>query len=151
MSWVTPQEVLNRFIDADKPDVTDAVLLTLIEDVEDAVLEIFPNLQSRIDAMAIPLARVKRVVSQVVIRSWKISQEYRASYSEASGPFSHGAGYGSGEAGKGIRLTDDEIKSLSDRKKAGIIMVSTAPNAHSHARPWAYVTGSGWQEWGDCD
>lgn len=141
-TWITPQDVLNRWISGGAPSATSPILLTLIEDAEDAVLEIFPTIQIRIDSGDLPLVRVVRVISSVVIRAYNIGQEYRTSFSEATGPFSHGASYADG-AGKSITLTEDEIKSLSPDRTKRAFSVSMAPQAHSH-RPW-------WNAGVDCD
>ena len=140
--WVEAQDVLNRWIGGGAPAVNSPVLETLIEDVEDAVLEIFPSIQIRIDSTELPLSRMKRVIAGVVIRYWNVGQEFRTSYSETTGPFAHGASYATG-AGKGIKLTDDEIKSLSPDRTKRAFTVSMAPRAHSH-HPW-------WDGGYDCD
>jgi hypothetical protein len=130
--WVTAQDVLDRWKDGAKPNITSASLLTLIQDVEDAVLEVFPRIQERIDSGDLHLRTVVRVVSYAVIRIWNIGQEYRGSFSEATGPFSHSASY-TGGAGEGVSLTDAEIKSLSPDRTKRAMSISMAPHARSRS------------------
>lgn len=130
-TWLTSEDVITRWIGPSAPLADSPTLLTMIEDAEDAVLEVYPRIQERIDANTLPLNRVKRVVAGVVIRAYKIAQEYRTSYSEATGPFSHSVSMGT-DFSRNISLTDEEIRTLAPERGKRAISVSMAPHMHSN-------------------
>ncbi|MEV0267717.1 hypothetical protein AB0H43_02995 [Hamadaea sp. NPDC050747] len=68
MTWATPTDVRDRWLGPGPLKATDPQLVTLIADAEDGVLREFPTIQARIDAATLPLARVVKVVSRMVIR-----------------------------------------------------------------------------------
>lgn len=130
-AWITPEDIITRWINSDgaptgAPAADSDTLLTMIEDAEDAVLQVYPRIQERIDANTLPLIRVKRVVAGVVIRTYKLAQEYRTSFSEATGPFSHSVAMGT-DFSRNIALTDEEIKTLAPERGKQAISVSMAP------------------------
>lgn len=141
--WVTPTDVLDRWINGSQPDENSKTLAVLIDDAEDAVLMAFPDMQDRIDSLEMPLNRLKRVIAGVVIRVYKIGQEYRASYSETTGPFSH-SGSVTDSNPRNITLTDEELRTLAP-KRSTVFSVSMAPRMRSpyvfDEGPW--VRGSG--------
>lgn len=143
-TWVTPQDVLDRWISGDQPHETSKVLMTLIEDAEDAVLEVFPAIQLRLDNFELPLNRLKRVIASVVIRGYK-TQEYRTSFSETTGPFSISGSMGE-KTPRGIMLTDEEIKTLSPAGTSNkAVSVSVAPHMHSgRGYDYLWVDGGLW-------
>lgn len=130
-AWITPEDIITRWIGLGAPAADSATLLTMMEDAEDAVLEVYPRIQERIDANTLPLNRVKRVVAGVVIRAYKIAQEYRASYSEATGPFSHSVSMGA-DFSRNIALTDEEIRTLAPERGKRAMSISMAPRMHSN-------------------
>lgn len=129
--WTTPADITSRWVGAYAPDTTSAVLLTFIDDAEDEILRVFPRIQERIDANTLPLNRVKRVVAGVVIRAWKVAQEYRNSFSENTGPFAQSGSF-SENIPRVIKLTEDEINTLSPESTKKVFTVSMAPFAHSN-------------------
>jgi hypothetical protein len=106
----------------------------MIEDAEDAVLEVFPRIQERIDANTLPLNRLKRVVAGVVIRTYKLAQEYRTSYSEATGPFSHSVSMGN-DFSRNVSLTEEEIRTLSPERNKRAMSLTMAPRMRQNNDP----------------
>lgn len=125
--WVTPEDVTSRWLGGGVPAVNSPILATLIEDAEDAVLEVYPRIQERIDGGTLPLNRVKRVVSGVVIRAYKIASDYRNSYSETTGPFSQSGSFSDGTP-RTISLTEEEIRTLAPNRTKQAFTVSMAAN-----------------------
>lgn len=112
MNWTTPEMVLKRWVSDGAPQADSDTFTTLIDDAEDCILKVYPNIQERIDNGSMPIKRVQRVVSQVVIRYYKLMNEVRSYYSETTGPFSQAGNIDAGLP-KGMSLTQDEIDSLS--------------------------------------
>lgn len=112
MSWTTPANVLSRWVGTNAPAEASPILLELIADAEDEILRHFPNIQTRITSAALPVRRVQRVVSDVVRRAYQMGGDYRLSYSEATGPFSHSASFGA-DTPRVVRLTSEEIAMLA--------------------------------------
>ena len=116
--WATAETVLSRWIGSGAPNASSSTLTTLIEDTEDEILRIFPAIQARIDSNELPLSRVQRVISQVVQRAYRLSGEYRTSFSEATGPFSHSGTYDSSTP-RTVSLTEEEKAVLRPAQKPG--------------------------------
>lgn len=113
MTWVTPEEVITAWRGSEPPEADDAGLAKFIEYAEDAILQVYPGIQSRIDSGEIPAIRLERVVVSVVIRAWEVGFNPQTSFSETIGSFSMAGSFASGV--KGIYLTKEEIASLAPR------------------------------------
>ena len=107
MAWATEADVLDRWV-GDNPPAIELVQ-TWIADAETLVAFEYPDIQTRIDDLTLPLARVKLVVSRMVIRALRNPDNIRQT---ASGPFS--TTYAGDEPG-GLQLTD------ADRKLLGVV------------------------------
>lgn len=136
--WVTPEDVISRWLGGGSPSVDSPILATLIEDAEDAVLEVYPRIQERIDSGLLPINRVKRVVAGVVIRAYKIASEYRNSFSETTGPFSQSGSF-SEQTPRTISLTDEEIRTLAPNRVKQAFTVSMAPNSHPGRQSYRWL------------
>lgn len=131
--WVEPEHVLNRWLSGSRPEETSETLLTLIDDAEDEVLRIFPDMQERVAVGDMPLMRLQRVISEIIIRCYKIGQEYRSSYSETTGPFSHSGSMADAKP-RNVSLTEDEIRILSPKSGKKAFMVTLMPQWDEY--PW---------------
>lgn len=129
-TWVNPADVISRWVGGGAPTEASTTLATLIGDAEDEVLRHYPRIQERIDEGSLPLRRVQKVVSEAVIRAYKIAGDYRSSFSETTGPFSHSGSYGENTP-RGVRLTNEEIAALAPVEDAVVTMVNMAPRARS--------------------
>lgn len=110
--WVTPQEVLNRWLPAgSEPTNETDRLAIIIADIEDSILSRIPGIQTRIDSGDLRINTVKRVVSGAVIRVWKTEYNPLSSYSETEGPFSM-SGSMNERVSRGASITDDELQEL---------------------------------------
>lgn len=149
--WITPQDVLDRWIGGGAPSLNSPQLTTIISDVEDAAAEAVPELGKSITEERLPLQRVKRILSGIVIRHYKRGYEVRASFSETTGPFSHSASFASDRT-PGISLSDEEIASLTvdHSENARAFSVDMAPGAfipntsyYSDRNPYPWESYSG--------
>ncbi|WP_054953088.1 hypothetical protein [Flaviflexus massiliensis] len=74
----TPQDIRDRwFSRTTKLTLTDEQLRTVIGDVEDVVLQEFPNIREDIDEVTLPARRVTRVVARIAIRFLKNPDGWR--------------------------------------------------------------------------
>lgn len=138
--WTAPADVTSRWILDEPVPVDDAKLTTLLEDVEDAILGEFPDIQARIDAQTLPLARVKRVAARVVIRHLRNPDGVRQAQ-EQTGPFGSQIMYGGAEPGA-LALTDEDRAELSGASAARAFTIDTTPNAATYNPIVDFVTGS---------
>lgn len=124
--WATADDVKGRWLTGEIP-ATDTQLVTLIGDAEDIIVGEFPNIQADIDAGAVPMGRVARVVSRMVIRLLRNPEGLRQ-VQETTGPTAGGYTYGGDHPGE-LYLTDDDRRDLAG-KKAGrrAFTVSTIPS-----------------------
>lgn len=127
MSWVSPQDILDRWVGPGAPDDED-LTQALINDAESVVLAEYPRIQARITDGALPLSTVVMVVSRMVMRVLRNPEGL--SYSQMStGPFSQGKNYGTGNAD--IWMTSDEEQLLAPKRKGKAYEV----NLGAHALP----------------
>lgn len=110
MPWTTPQDVKDRWLLGDL-SVTDSQLVKLIGDAEDTVSSEFSDIQARIDAATLPLVRVQKIVSRIVIRHIRNPEGIRQ-VSETTGPFTGSRTYGGAEPGA-MYLTDEDRAELA--------------------------------------
>ena len=128
MSWVSPQDILDRWVGAGAPDDEDLVQ-ALINDAEAVVLAEYPRIQDRITAGKLPLSTVVMVVSRMVMRVLRNPEGL--SYSQMStGPFSQGKNYGSGGS-IDIWMTSEEEELLAPKRKGKAFELDLG----SHALP----------------
>lgn len=74
----TAGDIRDRWISkASKLTLTDGQLQTVIEDVEDVILQEFPNIRSEINEETLPARRVTRVVCRIAIRFLKNPDGWR--------------------------------------------------------------------------
>lgn len=128
-TWATPTDVLNRWVGDGAPAQASDTLLTFIADAEDEILRHFPKIQERIDRNELPLRRVQRVIADVVIRAYKVGNDYRSSYSETTGPFSHSGSY-SDNTPRSVKLTESDIAALAPDEQQ-TTMLNMAPYARA--------------------
>jgi hypothetical protein len=135
MAWAIAQDVRDRWI-GPALDVTDAQIDVLIEDAEDTILGEFADIQQRMDdyddpptpanPKAIPLARVIKVVSRIVMRHLR-NPEGRRSTSTGAGPFNESVTFGGDEPGI-LGLTDEDRRELSGIRSGQVAFtVNTTP------------------------
>ncbi len=140
MSWTVPDDVIDRWVgDAAPEDV--GLLQELIDDAEDAILVEYPTIELRIvgdtppatmPSDPLPIRRLRRVVSSMVIRHLRNPHGYRQ-FQETSGPFSRGATL-AGDTPGSLQLTDEERRMLgymaeSPRQKAFTVTPGTGETA----------------------
>jgi hypothetical protein len=126
MSWVSPQDILDRWVGAGAPDDLDLVQ-ALIEDAEAVVLAEYPRIQDRITADTLPLGTVVMVVSRMVMRVLR-NPEGLSYWQMNTGPFGQGKNYGS-NGGVDIWMTADENKLLAPKRKGKAFEIDLAPTA----------------------
>lgn len=122
--WATPTDVRDRWLGPNSLTATDEQLATLIGDAEDTVAREFPDVQARIDAGTLPLARVVKVVCRVVIRRLRNPEGIRQTQ-EGAGPYQVSRTYGGDEPGE-LYLTDDDRAELAPQRRRAF-SIDTAP------------------------
>lgn len=141
MSWVSPQDILDRWVGSGAPDDED-LTQALINDAESVVLAEYPRIQDRINDATLPLSTVVMVVSRMVMRVLRNPEGL--SYSQMStGPFSQGKNYGTGNAD--IWMTSDEVKLLAPKRKGKAFELDLGANALPGV-PVALMNGNGYIE-----
>lgn len=140
MAWTTPQDVKDRWLLGDVP-VTDQQLAVLIGDAEDTVGSEFADIQTRIDAATLPVARVQKVVARMVIRHIRNPEGIRQ-VSETTGPFTGSRTYGGAEPGA-MYLTDEDRAELAGVKTGQrAFSIDTIPSTSPYS-PF-FVPPVGW-------
>jgi len=117
MAWTTPQDIINRWPtkSSTPPEPDDVKLGIFIQEAEDAIEFQYPKIQDRIDSLELPLLRVVKVVSRVVIRAYEGAYSPLQSYQNSTGPFSQGGTFESGSK-KHVALTEEDIADLAPSK-----------------------------------
>lgn len=132
MAWTQPSDVRDRWIGELPQGVEDQYVATAIEDVEDQLIVMAPELVDQFGG-PIPLARVKRVVANVIVRHLRNPEGVRVR-SEATGPATASVTF-SGDDPGALMVTADDIEFLRGRrggdKAYGISMIP--PGAD---KPW---------------
>ena len=137
--WTEPGDVRARWI-GDPLDVDDTQLTTLLEDIEDTASAEFSDIQARIDAGTLPLARVKRVLSRVVIRHLRNPEGLRQSQ-EQTGPYGSQIMYGGAEPGA-LALTDEDRAELAGASVSRAFTIDTSPAGSTYDPIVEFVTGA---------
>lgn len=136
MTWTQPDDIVRRWRGGGEPDVDNPKLLVFIEDAEDAILKVYPNIQERIDDGSLPITRVKRVTASIIERAWKAAGNPLASYSRTAGPFSESGTYDEGV--KNIALSAADIEELAP-KTYRFTQIDVAPNMGVRGDPWVLI------------
>ena len=144
MSWVSPQDILDRWVGPGAPDDEDLVQ-ALINDAEAVVLAEYPAIQTRINNGTLPVQTLVMVVSRMTMRVLRNPEAL--SYSQmATGPFSQGKNYGSG-GGVDIWMTSEEEELLAPKRKGKAFALNLAPNALPGIPvPTSLMNGNGYIE-----
>lgn len=141
LQWTAPEDVKDRWILPEPVPVEDTKLTKLLEDAEDLALGEFPDIQDRIDAGTLPLARVKRVLARVVIRHLKNPKGLRQAM-DVTGPFTQQVMH-SGDAPGELALSDEDRAELGEAQSGRAFTIDTTPPAP------IYGTGpEGWLAYG---
>lgn len=141
MAWTAPQDVKDRWLLGDFP-VPDAQLAVLIADAEDTVGSEFSDVQVRIDAELLPVGRVQKVVSRMVIRHIRNPEGIRQ-VSESAGPFAGSRTYGGAEPGA-MYLTDEDRAELAGTKTGQrAFTIDTTPSLSPYS-PFFVTTDARW-------
>ena len=127
MSYTTPQDVRDRWLGDGTPPA-DAVLQVLIDDAEDTILAAIPDIDQRISSGAVPLERMKKIVSRMVIRYAKNPEGYRQ-IQETTGPFTRGYTHGGDEPGS-VYLTPSDKRELLGVSASRAFQIDTTPPLH---------------------
>lgn len=129
MAWTQPSDIRDRWIGDLPAGVEDTYLATAIEDVEDQLIILAPELVDEFGA-SIPLTRVQRVVARVVIRHLRNPDGFR-SLSEATGPVTASVTFSGNDPGA-LVVTQEDIEVLQGRP------ASKGAWAHSMIPPHSY-------------
>lgn len=121
--WATPTDVRDRWLGPKPLAATDEQLETLIGDAEDTILREFPDVQARIDASTLPLARVVKVVCRMVIRSVRNPEGFRQTQ-EGAGPYQVSRTFGGDEPGE-IYLSDEDRAELAPQRRRAFSIDTT--------------------------
>lgn len=120
---VTPDDVRDRWVGGDL-DFTDQTIGTLIEDSEDAIRASVPEVDQLVGG-AIPIGRVARVISRMVIRVLRNPEGIRT-LQETTGQFSGSTTYAGDVLGE-IVFTDEDRRDLLGKGPTGRRAYSTMP------------------------
>jgi hypothetical protein len=115
LTWTTPADVTDRWLGSEL-DVTNDQIERLLEDAEDTVLREFPDLPERVDVIpgGVPLVRVQKVVSRMVIRLLRNPEGLRQ-VQEGAGPYTENRTYGGAQPGE-LFLTDEDRAELGNTR-----------------------------------
>lgn len=125
MSWVTPQDVLDRWVGAGAPS-DDDLTQAIIDDAEAVVLSEYPRIQERIDAGTLPLQSVRLVVTRMVTRVLR-NPEGLTYWQQTTGPFGSARNYGSNP--QDLWMTPEEEEMLAPKRRGKAFEVDLAANA----------------------
>ena len=114
LEFSTVEGILSRWLPLEEAPVGQLEVTQLKElalDVEDEIVRLFPDLNTRIASGSLRGRTVARVVASATMRLFKIGGDYRSSFSEAEGGFSIS---GSISRGKSTHLLNpEEVEMLS--------------------------------------
>lgn len=127
MSWVSPQDIVDRWVGQDVPTDEDLVQ-ALINDAETIVLATYPRIQERLDSGVLKLDVIKLVVARMAGRVLR-NPENLTYWQQNVGPYGQGKNYGSGNTD--IWMTDDEKDLLSPKKSGKAFDTNLAPQARA--------------------
>lgn len=118
MAWVTPQEVLARWVGDNPPSAE--TLLPLIQDAEVIIRYNFPTIDARLEAEEPTLEeRIEFVVSRMVIRAVRNPEGLR-SIQDGAGPFQTTRTFGGDEPGSlWLERAEYDLLAATDAEKVG--------------------------------
>lgn len=134
--WTLPADVTGRWVGDNPVPADETQLAVLIADAEDTVLREFPDMQARIERAAgtdtsegvkVPLVRVKKVVSRMVIRHLRNPEGTRTRM-EIGGPFTENVTFGGDDPGA-MYLTDEDVKDLGGGGANAAFTIDNTPAA----------------------
>lgn len=123
---ITPRDILIRWVGDNKPiSEDDETFIELFNDALEIIMDKVSDIEILVSAGKVSLSTVKQVMVAMLTRFYSVAQEYRASYSETVGSFSHSGSYSNGGENAGVmKLTRDELMLLkgidSDAKVASV-------------------------------
>ena len=140
MSWnLTPEEVLNRWVDTNKPQEDDEVLLTFCTDTMDIINEKVENIDDRIILDPALLRKIYRIASAMIQRAWGSYYERISSYSWGAGP--HNESFSKDPTSKqGLFLENWELNELLPKETSKPVRI-WAVASQSIPRPNFDITG----------
>lgn len=111
---ITPRDILLRWVGDNKPiSEDDETFVELFNDALEIINDKVPDIETLVSNGVVSLSTVKQVVVAMLTRFYSVAQEYRASYSETVGSFSHSGSYNNGGENAGVmRLNNDELLML---------------------------------------
>lgn len=142
MSWVSPQDILDRWVGGGAPTDED-LIQALINDAEAVVLAEYPKIQDRVTAGTLSITTIHMVVSRMVMRVLR-NPEGLSYWQQNTGPFGQGKSYGSGSA-TDIWLSPEEKAFLAPKKKGKAFEIDLGVNAVPGV-PVYLMTGDGYEE-----
>ncbi|WP_191480147.1 Gp19/Gp15/Gp42 family protein [Nocardioides ochotonae] len=141
--WSTVSDVSDRWI-GDPVPATPAQIETLLGDAEDLIVREFPDMPDRIEAGAVPLARVRRVAARVVIRHLRNPDGIR-SRMEGAGPFQKNTTYGGDDPGA-LVLTDEDRADLGGTKSRRAYQIDMVPALPADAARPLWRSSTSWED-----
>lgn len=124
MAWTQPSDVESRWLGPLPASVDVGYIETAIEDVEDQLIVMVPDLVDEFGGL-VPLDRVRRVVARVIVRHLKNPEGVRVR-SEATGPATASITFSGDDPGALIVLPADiEIlrAGAGGRRAFGVSMI----------------------------
>lgn len=123
---ITPRDILVRWVGDNKPFTEeDETFVELFGDALEIIMDKVPDLETLVSAGRVSLSSVKQVMVAMLTRFYSVSQEYRSSFSETVGSFSHSGSYSNAGENAGVmRLTHDELlllKGIDKDSKVGSV------------------------------
>lgn len=111
---ITPRDILIRWVGDNKPiSEDDETFIELFNDAIEIITDKVSDIEILVSAGKVSLSTVKQVLVAMLTRFYSVAQEYRASYSETVGSFSHSGSYSNGGENAGVmKLTRDELSLL---------------------------------------
>lgn len=138
-SWVTPQDIIDRWVGGDAPTDLDLVQ-AIVDDAEAVILAEYPAIQGRIDDDKLSISVVKMVASRMVTRVLR-NPENLSYWQQNTGPFGQGRNFGDNID---IWMSTEEKNLLAPKSRGKAFELNLAPNAG--VRDVYLLTGNGYEE-----
>ncbi|GAB3192148.1 hypothetical protein GCM10027061_21600 [Nesterenkonia suensis] len=122
--WLQVADVRSRALGSDS-EYSDEDIEVLLEDAEDLALQSFPDLAERVSAGKPSVARVRRVLANVVVRKLRNPEGIRT-IQDSTGPFSGSTTFAGDNPGE-MYLTDEDKRALSPPGAQGRRAFSVRP------------------------
>lgn len=128
-TWVTGEDVTNRWVGDGAPEPTNPVLLTKIDDAEEIIGVELPDVGERVEAGTLTVARLRMVVASMVERAFRNPRKMRTD-GESTGATSVQLTYSEDKPGA-LWLTDEErlILGFGPLVKRGAFTIDPTPAA----------------------